>query len=445
MPITSIEKFGIIHRDKNYSELNSLPSPSWAKSAIIYEVYLRSFSKDGKISSFTKKLSELKELGVNTIWLMPIHLIGHIKRKGPLGSPYSIKDYYRINPEYGNKDDFVELVHECHKLDMRIMIDFVINHTSNDHVEIKNHPDWFRQDEEGQFTRKIAGWSDVIDLNYNNKEVWKYIKDVAIYWVKEFDIDGYRCDVAGLVPEKFWMELREELLKIKPDFLLLAEWEDPEMHLNTFDVTYDWVLYYKLYEIYNGTAPSQEALNLIVNRQNTFPSNALRLRFLENHDQARATYKFGINSFRPFATLIFCIDGIPLIYNGQEVGDPKYLTLFDKNAINWKIKGANEVRKFYKFLIDLRNQHPVFIEGETIKIENNKPKQIVSFYRKTNDQTALLLLNLSEKECRVTLNEESDNTTWQVYNINTLSMEETTVEKWNIKLKPYEGRIFLSV
>ena len=444
MPITSIEKFGIINRDKDYTNLNSIPSPSWAKSAIIYEVYFRSFSKDGNISAFTRKLPELKELGIDVIWLMPIHSIGHLKRKGPLGSPYAIRDFYRVNPEYGKKSDFKELVTESHKLGIRLILDFVANHAANDHIEIKNHPDWFIQDKNGKFTRQIPGWSDVIDLNYNNKDLREYIKKIALYWANEFDIDGFRCDVAGMVPENFWIDVRHELLKLKSEFLLLAEWEDPEMHLNSFDVTYDWILYYKLYDIFSGLAPAKDAIDLLIRRQKEFPKNALRLRFLENHDQARATYKFGLSSFKPFATFIFTIDGLPLIYNGQEVGDPKHLTLFDKNSINWKMKGAHEIRKFYKSLIEVRKSSPVFTEGETIKIDNNKPKQVISFCRKIDRQTAIIVLNLSDKDCSVTLKNEINYPAWQFFDINTLNNEKVTVEKWHLQLKPYDGQIFLS-
>ncbi len=444
MPLTSLDKFGITRRDKNYSKFDSVSSPSWVKTSVIYEVYLRSYSKDGDIVSFIKKLPEIKDLGINTIWLMPIHLIGHLKRKGPLGSPYAVRDYYRINPEYGTKDDFKELVRESHKLGIRMIMDFVSNHTANDHIETKNHPEWFMRDKNGEFTRQMAGWSDIIDLNYQSKELRHYMNEVATYWVKEFDIDGYRFDVAGLVPQDFWIDLRHELLKIKKDLLLLAEWEDPEMHLQTFDVTYDWMLYYKMDQIFNGSAAAQDAVDLLIKREQEFPRHALRLRFLENHDQARATYKFGSPSFMTFATFIFTIYGIPLIYNGQEVGDPKHLTLFDKTAINWKIKGANEIRRFYKALIDLRKTNSIFTEGTLSKIENNKPKQIVSFCRQLGDQTAIVVLNFSNKETPVMLKKEFDQSDWKTFNIRSLETTQMNLDKWRLKLKPYDGFIFIS-
>ncbi len=445
MPITSIEKFGIIQRDKSYENLNSMPSPSWARSAIMYEVYIRSFSKDGTIQSLTKKLPELKEFGIDIIWLMPIHLIGHLKRKGPLGSPYAIRDFYRINPEYGNKDDFKELVNTCHELDMRIIMDFVANHAANDHVEVKNHPNWFKQDDNGNFSREIPGWSDVIDFNYENKELRKYIKGVALYWAKEFKIDGYRCDVAGMVPEDFWVELRQELKKVYPDFFMLAEWEDPEMHLNSFDVTYDWLLYYKLYDVYNDSATAADAANLIDQRIREFPQNALRLRFLENHDQARATYKFGANSYKPYSAITFTLDGIPLLYNGQETGDSKHLTLFDKNPINWKVKGANDTKKFYRSLISLRKENKVFTDGETHIIENDKPEHILSFSRSLGAQKAIVVLNLKDFDSAVSLQQPIDNNiTWKVFDIQTLSEVKTKMTKWNLVLPPYGGKIIVS-
>lgn len=444
MPLTTVEKFGIIKRDKDYSNLNSIPTPQWVKSAIMYEVYFRSFSKEGTISAFTKRLPELKDLGIDIIWLMPIHPIGHLKRKGPLGCPYAVRDFYRINPEYGNKNDFKELVTKVHDLGMHIILDFVANHVAYDHVETKKHSEWFKHDDKGNFTRQIPGWSDVIDLNYKDKELWKYMKDVALYWVKQFNIDGYRCDVAGMIPLDFWNEVRQKLVKIKPDILLLAEWEDPEMHLKSFDVTYDWLIYYKLYDIYSGSTYAQEAIDLLLDRQLKFPQNSLRLRFLENHDQARASYKFGVSSFKPYAAFILTIDGIPLIYNGQETGDTKYLSLFDKNPINWKIKGAHEIKSFYKFLINIRKSSPLFTEGETLKIENTKPKQIVSFCRRIDQNLAIVVLNFSDQECTVNLKNEINHPRWQVFHLNSLKQEQTTIKKWRLNLKPYEGKIFLS-
>ena len=444
MPLTSIEKFGIIDRDKSYNGFKSIESPDWAHSAIIYEVYLRAFSKEGDIVSLTKKIPELKDLGINVIWLMPIHLIGHLKRKGPLGSPYSIRDYFRINSEYGTKEDFTNLVSECHANNIKILLDFVANHASNDHIEVKNHPDWFKRDEAGNFTRQIAGWSDVIDLNYENPELRLYMKEVAQFWVKNFDIDGYRCDVAGLVPQDFWIELNQDLKKIKNDFMLIAEWEDPEMHIQSFNVTYDWVLYYKLEELHNGLTKAQEIVDLVLERKERFPQNSLRLRFLENHDQARAIYKFGTRSYRPYAAFIFTIEGIPMIYNGQEVGDPKHLTLFDKNPINWKIRGANEFKRLYKILIQLRMENEVLSNGSMFKIENNNPQHIASYGRTLNGKHAIIILNFGETESMVNLKSDLRIDGWKMFNISQLELTDFKCDRLKFTVKPYDGYILLS-
>jgi cyclomaltodextrinase / maltogenic alpha-amylase / neopullulanase len=444
MPLTTVDKFGIIKRDKDYNDQVCIDTPAWLKTAVIYEVYIRSFSKEGTMEAFIQKIPELKELGINVIWLMPIHLIGHLRRKGPLGCPYSIRDHNRINPSYGTTDDFHRLVQEAHQNGMRVLIDIVANHAANDHVETKEHPDWFKQDAEGNFTRQIPGWSDVIDFNYEKKGLRKYMKEMVLYWAREFKLDGYRCDVAGMVPEDFWADVRKELLKINPEFIFLAEWEDPEMHIKSFNATYDWLSYYKLDEIFNGLAPAQDAIKLAIERKHHFPQNSLRLRFIENHDQARASYKFGYSSFKAFAAFIFTIEGIPLIFNGQEVGETKYLSLFDKNAINWKVKGGTEIWNFYKEFIELRKSTPVFTEGDIFEIENSNPKQIVSFGRNLDNKLAIVLLNLSPQECLFSLKTTFEQTSWKVIDIRSLERKQQKVQDWNFNLNSYSGKILLS-
>ena len=276
-------------------------TPKWAKNTTIYEVYLRAFSKEGTLEKLRERLPVLREFGIGTIWLMPIHPIGEKGRKGSLGCPYSIRDYYAINPEYGTKEDFRRLVEEAHRLGMKVILDFVANHTSNDYVEMKDHPDWFMRDKEGKFTREVADWWDVTDLNYDNANLREYMKGVAKYWVKEFKVDGYRCDVAGMVPLKFWVELRQELKSINPSVFLLAEWESPKLHLRAFDATYDWSLYHLLVNVRKGKVRAEKAIDLVLEKERKYPANSLRLRFIENHDEKRATEVFGQEGFRPFA------------------------------------------------------------------------------------------------------------------------------------------------
>ncbi len=395
--ITPLEKMGIIYREP-LSHLRSRKTPDWAKHGVIYEVFSRSFCKNGTFTGMVDRIPELKRLGVDIIWFMPIFPIGKKGKKGSLGCPYSIRDYFETNPEYGTKENFKKVVDEIHNAGMRVIIDMVANHSSNDHVAMEEYPDWFRQDELGSFTRKISQWSDVTDLNFENPDLWNYMKEAILYWVREFDIDGFRCDVAGLVPEKFWAEVRKELEAIKSDIFLLAEWEDPQMHKFSFDSTYDWVLYYKSLDVVKGKAPAEHLIDLLIQRKNDFPADSLRLRFIENHDMGRATEVFGPKRFRPYAAFIFTIDGIPLLYNGQEVGDPNFLNLFEKQDINWNRHGAEGFFDFYQFLIGLRKKYSVFVEGDFTKIKNDHPEKVVTFLRSNkNGQRALVAINFSSK------------------------------------------------
>jgi len=395
-------KLGVIERGDQYGPQSALESPSWAKTMILYEIFPRSFSTEGTFARVTEKLPEIKALGVNTIWLMPIHPIGVVGRKGKLGSPYAIQDYLAVNPEYGTKEDFRKLVREAHRLDLRVLMDMVANHTANDHVEMKAHPEWFMRDQEGNFIREVADWSDVTDLNYNHPDLRRYMMDVLTYWVAEFDIDGYRCDVAGMVPEDFWVEARAALKKIKPDIFLLAEWEDPRMHLATFDATYDWTLYYTLLDIRKGRLNAEAAVDTVLVREAQYPRGSLRLRFLENHDQQRAAKVFGYPELKPFAVFIFTIGGIPLLYAGQETADTLRINLFDKIEARWD-KGYPDARAFYQSLTTLRRENPVFVDGQMIKIPTTASKKVAAFARLTHDAVAVIATNLSPDPVQATL------------------------------------------
>ena len=401
MLITRIKKLGVVDRDKSIHHKISRPTAEWAKQGIIYEIYTRCFTSKGTFKSLETHLPRLKELGVDIIWLMPIHPIGITERKGKLGSPYSVRDYFEINPEYGTKQDFKHLVNEIHNIGMRIIIDMVANHSANDYIAIKDHPDWFAKDKIGHFTRKISHWSDVTDLNYQNSELRQYTKNAILYWIKEFNIDGYRCDVAGMVPDDFWDDVRQELNKIRQDIFLLAEWEDPQMHLFSFDATYDWILYYKYIEVSQGKVSPEEIIDLLIERRQEFPIYAPRLRFIENHDKQRAIATFGDRFFRPLAIFIFTIDGIPLIYNGQEIGETDYLSLFEKGQIKWDRTRGKEIYGFYKFLISLRKQNPVLVTGDLMKIGNDQPDKLVTFHRMDQRGTqAFVTINFSGETVR---------------------------------------------
>jgi glycosidase len=387
---------------QTYGHLHGVSSPAWVQKTILYEVFVRAFSEEGTFQRVTERLPELRELGVGTVWLMPIHPIGKLGRKGSLGCPYSVRDYFAVTPEYGTEEDLRQLVNTAHQLGLKVIIDWVANHSANDHVEMANHPDWFARDDQGQFTREVADWWDVTDFNYENLEMREYMKGALLYWVREFDIDGYRCDVAGMVPEDFWTEVRSVLHDVKPDIFLLAEWEDPKMHLKQFDATYDWSLYHTLKSIRKGEEKAERAIDLVLEKEAQYPRGSLRMRFIENHDEQRAAKIFGLQGYRPFATFIFTQRGTPLIYAGQEAADTVKPTLFDKVEVPWS-EADLQVTEFYQELTRLRSDHSVFVHGETVKIPTDRPSEIVAYARRSDDHVAIVALNFSDREVAATL------------------------------------------
>lgn len=356
--------------ETEYSKQNARFSPEWVTNGIIYEIFPRSFSKAGNFKAITKKLPQLKELGVTILWVMPIHPIGEVKRKGSLGSPYSVKDYFEINPEYGTKRDFKDFVKEAHKLGFKVIIDQVLNHSAWDNDLVKKHPKWFTKDKDGNLISPNSDWTDVVDFNYDNYELRKYMIEMLKYWVREFDIDGYRLDVSELVPLDFWEEARAELDKIKPQFWL-SEGTLPEHHLKAFDMTYSWNIYDLFKPILDGERSPQAILNSIKLEEYTFPKNSLRMRFNENHDKPRAADIFGFDGSLITSAVVFALNGVPLVHAGQEVGEVKFSSLFEKTEIKWsKNPKEQEHFKLLKKLIDLRKSNPQISLGkiEPIKL-----------------------------------------------------------------------------
>lgn len=216
--------------------ISNVITPEWVKNAVIYEVNVRQYTPEGTFNAFTEHLPRLKTLGVDILWFMPVNPIGVKNRKGPLGSYYSVKDYTAVNPEFGTMEDFRRLVEQVHEQGMYAIIDWVPNHTAWDHRWTKEHPDWYKQDEKGEFVSPFD-WTDVIQLDYDNEEMRQEMIEEMIFWIRESDIDGYRCDVAHMVPVDFWDEARKELDKVKPVFML-AESDQYFLHKNAFDMTY---------------------------------------------------------------------------------------------------------------------------------------------------------------------------------------------------------------
>ncbi len=387
-----------------YAKENARHSEKWVTNGIIYEVFPRVFSKEGNFAGVEKKIPEIKKLGATILWLMPIQPVGIEKRKGTLGSPYSIKDYYGINPEYGTLDDFKKLVSVAHDNGLKIIIDLVANHTSWDSKLFTEHPEWFTKDSAGKFIPPVADWSDVVDLDYSQPGLRRYMIEMLKYWVRDIGIDGYRCDVAEMVPTDFWNEARAALDSLKP-IVMLAEGQYPEQHLKAFDLTYSWNFYHDMGDVIKGSKTAAEMDSILYRESLAYPKGSLRMRFSSNHDENAwdnpDVVKFGEDGAKLAAVLTNTFPGVPLLYNGQEIGNDKKLGLFEKFEIDWT-KGK-AWREFYTKLFSIRKNNSSLATDDYQCVKNNRPDQVYAFIRTNGKNTILAAFNFSSSERTVHL------------------------------------------
>jgi glycosidase len=376
-------------------------APAWLREGVVYEVFPRNFSPEGTFNAVTAKLDELKDLGVNIVWLMPIHPMGEKMKKGTLGSPYSVRDFFAINPAYGTAEDLKRLVSEAHKRDMKVIIDIVANHTAWDSVMMA-HPEFYKQDAEGKIIPPVKEWTDVAGLNYENPKLREYMLGMLKYWVDPatFNLDGFRCDVASMVPTSFWEQAREELTKIKPDIMMLAEASKPELLVKAFDIDYSWPLHGTLNNVLLNGAPAYDLRKSWEESRGQFPQGSLHLRISDNHDEARAVARFGIRGALAASVLMFVLDGVPLLYNGMEVGDATESgdpALFEKLPIFWQPKERPPLRAIYKDLIRLRKQNEAFRNDRTIWLRNSDEADLVTLMRLDAKDEFVVAVNLSNR------------------------------------------------
>ncbi len=373
---------------KNNSILQALDK------ATIYEVNIRQFTKEGTMEAFIQHLPRLKKMGVSIIWLMPIHPIGKKNRKGSLGSYYSISDFTDINPEFGNKFDFKKLVHEIHALEMKVIMDWVANHAAWDHVWANNHPDFFARKEEGEFLSPYD-WTDVIQINHDNEHAHDALREAMCYWVKEFDIDGFRADLAHLTPVHFWVKARMLTESIKPNLIWLAESDDVN-YAAAFDVFFSWKWMHKTEAFFNNHLNISELIDVLFQQNEPFPSHVKQLYFTSNHDEnswnGTEFEKYGIYTKALAVFSFFYPNGVPLIYSGQEVGNNKRLLFFDKDEIDWN-KETHSM-DFYQRLSFTRNQLLANNKLEFIPFE----EKVFAFKRGEDSSSIYVFLNLDDRE-----------------------------------------------
>ncbi len=388
-------------RAEDVSQQRACTGPSWLRNGVIYEVFPRNFSPPGDFNGITARLDELKDLGVNVLWLMPIHPLGEKMRKGTIGSPYAVKDYYAINPEYGTADDLKRLVSEAHKRGLKVIIDIVANHTAWDSV-LMGHPEFYMQDANGKIIPPVKEWTDVAGLNYENPKLRRYMIDMLKYWVNPatFDLDGFRCDVASMVPTSFWEEARAELRWVKPDIMLLAEASKPELLSKAFDIDYSWPLHGALNNVLLNGAAAAELRRSWEESLRQFPKGSLHLRMSDNHDEARAVARFGIKGALAASALMFCLDGVPLLYNGMEVGDATESgdpALFEKMPVFWQPKERPPVREIYRELIKLRKGYEAFRNDTVIWLRNSNDADMVTLMRLDGKDEFVVVVNFSNR------------------------------------------------
>ena len=342
------------------------------RNQVIYSVFVRNYSKEGTFRKVQEDLDRIKALGTDIIWLMPIHPVGKKHRKGALGSPYAISDYRAVNPEFGTMEDFQALVDAIHEKGMKCIIDVVYNHTSPDSWLQENHPEWFYKKPDGSFGNHVGDWWDVIDLDYTDHGLWDYQIETLQMWAKI--VDGFRCDVAPLVPLQFWLEARERVAQVNPDCLWLSESVEPEFIrylrseglwassdseiFQAFDMAYDYDIFGDFAKALTGESTLAAYLEKVNGQESIYPANYVKLRCLENHDRARAA---GIipdeRALRNWTAYIYFLKGITMIYNGQEVCCQARPSLFDKDTITWKT--GRDISALLRKLYDIK-QDPLF-------------------------------------------------------------------------------------
>ena len=343
----------------------------------MYQIFIRNFSSDGTFLSVIPEIPAIRELGTDIIWFAPIHPIGEVSRKGSKGSPYAIRDYRAVNPEYGTLEDFKKVVNEIHASGMKCIIDVVYNHTSPDSILAGTHPEWFYHKADGSFGNRVGDWTDIIDLDYSHRELWDYQIETLRQWAEI--VDGFRCDVAPLIPVAFWLEARKAVEEVRPDAIWLSESVEPEfiLHMRSrgltahsdseiyraFDICYDYDVYHAFIDFLSGKGSLQAYAEAINRQEYIYPDNYVKLRFLENHDQPRARFLLpDERSLRNLTAFLFFQKGMTLLYAGQEYALSHLPSLFDPDPVDWNSSEKTDLTDLIRPLAKMKKQ-PLFADS----------------------------------------------------------------------------------
>lgn len=380
-----------------------LDHPGWSRAAVIYQVNQRQLTPEGTFRAAEAHLPRIKDLGADIVWLMPVNPIGEQNRKGRLGSPYAVRDYLAVNPEFGDLDDLRHFVRAAHDLGLHVILDWVANHTAWDNPLVHEHPEWYSRDWKGDLhPTPWWDWDDVIDLDYSHEGLRRWMTEAMTYWVREADVDGFRCDVAGYVPTDFWENARRELETIKPVFML-AEWETRDLHTRAFDMTYAWSWNEAMHAVATGKGSLDAVRVYYAWNEKAWPHDSMRMTFVSNHDknawEGTEYEQFG-DALHAAIVLSVVGDGMPLVYNGQEAGSDKRLEFFDRDPIEWGEE--TEQGELYRRLFALKKAHRALWNGRwgarMVRVPNDQESAVLSFVRAHDDDVVLAVLNLSARE-----------------------------------------------
>lgn len=399
---------------KNTPPAELLPAPQIEKT-VMYEIYVRNFSPEGSFKGIIPRLDSLKAMGINTVWLMPIHPVGKLRSKGTFGSPYSIQDYYKVNPEFGSAEDFKALVEACHARGMYIIIDLVINHTAWDHPWIKEHPDWYTRDAADTIIPPVPDWSDVADLNFDVPALQAELIRMMKFWIEKYNIDGYRCDVAMMVPDTFWRKSIAEIRKLKP-LIMLAEASGKEFHEAGFDYSYGWELYKTVKDIFKLDSSAALFAQTALAEGAKAVNNGRILRFVTNHDETSwddvpLNLFGGVDGSLTAFTASCLLPSVPLVYNGQEVAHPTKMNLFEHSQIEWT---ANpHVSKEYTRILGLLQKHQV-LQDTVLRFWLSDHRDAVGYSRGSGSEAVHVLVNFRNEPVVVDLPGELSTSRWRV-------------------------------
>ncbi|WP_291861558.1 alpha-amylase family glycosyl hydrolase [Marinilabilia sp.] len=420
---------------------SNTPIPEWSKDAVIYEVNVRQYTEEGTFNAFAEHLPRLKELGVDILWLMPVYPIGEKNRKGTLGSYYSIKDYKSINPEFGTMEDFKSLVEKAHEMDMHLILDWVANHTAWDHPWTQTNPEWYLQNEEGEIIAPVEDWTDVAGLDYSNDEMRKAMTDALTFWVKEANIDGYRCDVAGMVPVDFWENARNAIDSVKPVWMLAEDEAEIELLENAFNANYGWSFHHIMNKVSQQEQNATDVAEYFQKTDTLYPSGTWPMQFTTNHDENSwngTVYERMGEAVKTMAALTFTVEGMPLIYSGQEIGLNKRLEFFEKDQIDWT--GGEDMTEFYQSLIQLKTNNPALWNGNfggDLKIlKTNNKESLFSFSRQKGENTVIALFNLSDESVSAFVENgpEGNFTEYMTGDATTMPISGLLLQPWDYKI-----------